>query len=627
MDFRALMPGESYGMECRMLSCFIREGQKPLLKHPLCEALLFLKWLRVRSFFVFNLVFYALLVASLTCYIMVVFPAFSCLHLKSTTQETILPPFQLSPLPTTPANATTRTTIYKPLDRKEKWEQCGLGYEELLAYLLYFIWVGVTILSIKELFQVVDAPRVYLSSWDNVLVWPIIIFSFTITITSYVSKDTEEWEHHLAAIVMLLSYVELLLLIGRFPVFGLYVQMFTHVTKNFGKFLFAYLALINAFSLSFGVLFPNHPPFKIYALRLLKTLVMMTGEIEYDEWFFDDKKTIMYPGTSHVIFSVFLIFVTIILMNLLVGLAVSDIQGLQKSAGLDRLVRQTQLVAHFESFMFSEWLKWVIPTGILNILHRSILLSPSLYGGTLVLTPKTLRDTGLPPELVQVIVRSARARDHDSRRRNAFANFRTLSKTAQYTSDGDGDVQRSVDALRFGLDLLVWDMDERREESGHLRDMVDTLTQEVSRLTQRSENQTKTTTCPHCHQQLQPKVDPGSVYSSCSSDSQQLSPRHSPSRHSSGPSPRISPQPCPLPAPQLSPSPSLAHCSRVSPRSTPRRSPVLIQQPSSQSYPASFRPIEVLRSPLPRMQPIKRLSPSSVSPPASSSRLSPSTIV
>ncbi|KAK4301318.1 hypothetical protein Pmani_026524 [Petrolisthes manimaculis] len=631
MDFRVLMPGESYGMECRMLSCFIRENQKPLLKHPLCEALLFLKWLRVRSFFVFNLIFYALLVASLTCYIMVVFPAFSCLHLNSTTEETILPPFHLSPststLPTTPANTTTRTSTSGPDDRKEKWEQCGLGYEELLAYLLYFIWVEVTILSIKELFQVMDAPRVYLSTWDNVLVWPIIIFSLTITVTSYVSKDTEEWEHHLAAIVMLLSYVELLLLIGRFPVFGLYVQMFTHVTKNFGKFLFAYLALINAFSLSFGVLFPNHPPFKIYALRLLKTLVMMTGEIEYDDWFFDENKTIMYPGTSHIIFSIFLVFVTIILMNLLVGLAVSDIQGLQKSAGLDRLVRQTQLVAHFESFMFSEWLKWVIPTGILNILHRSILLSPSLYGGTLVLTPKTLRDTGLPPDLVQIILRTARARDHDSRRRNAFANFRTLSKTAQYTSDGDGDVQRSVDALRFGLDLLVWDMDERREESGNLRDMMDALTQEVSSLTQCSENLTKATTCPHCNQQLQMRVE-GSEYTSCSSEPQQPSPRYSPSsRHSSRPTPRLSPQPCPLAVPQLSPSPSLSHYSYISPRSSPRCSPGVMQQPSSPTNPKSFRPIELLRSPLPRMQPIQRLSPSSVSPPASSSRLCPSTIV
>ncbi|XP_071516483.1 transient receptor potential channel pyrexia-like [Panulirus ornatus] len=531
MDFRVLVPGDGYGLECRMLSCFIREGQKPLLKHPLCETLLFLKWLRVRSFFVFNLVFYALLVAMLTCYIMVVFPASSCIHLNSTTSETILAPFQMTPTyvkvdhnevstpqpRSNPTNSSVESTgkanDTPPVNtaRQSKREQCGLHYQSVLVYLLYFIWAGVGMLAVKETFQVVDAPRTYMSSWDNVLVWPIITFTATITITSYIRYDTQEWEHHLAAIVILLSWVELLLLIGRFPVFGLYVQMFTHVTQNFGKFLFAYLSLINAFSLSFGVLFPNHAPFKLYALRFVKTLVMMTGEIEYDEWFYDESKTIMYPGTSHIIFLIFLIFVTIILMNLLVGLAVSDIQGLQKSAGLDRLVRQTELIAHFESIMFSEWLAWAMPKGVLRLLHRRILLCPSLYGWTLVINPKTRQDTGLPHELLEVILRTARARDHVSRRRNAFANFRTMSKAAQYSSDADCDVHRSIDALRFGLDLLVWDVDERRENRTQLKESLATLTEEVARLGKCVDALADDRACPTCHRQ----EERSSVYTSC----------------------------------------------------------------------------------------------------------------
>ncbi|KAG7175894.1 Transient receptor potential channel pyrexia-like 1 [Homarus americanus] len=544
IDFRVLVPGDGDGLECRMLSCFIRENQKPLLKHPLCETLLFLKWLRVRSFFIVNLVFYALLVAMLTCYIMVVFPAASCLHLNSTTQETIFPPFQFTastfletnqkPLSTKvdsdhpnilevsldfsngslEPTETSDTILPIQLEKISKREQCGMKYEELLVYLLYFVWAGISMLAIKEIFQVIDTPRTYFSSWDNVIVWPIIIFTMTITVTSYVRHDTEEWEHHLAAIVIFLSWVELLLLIGRFPIFGLYIQMFTHVTKNFGKFLFAYVSLINAFSLSFGVLFPNHPPFKVYALRFIKTLVMMTGEIEYDDWFFGDKK-IMYLGTSHVIFAVFLIFVTIILMNLLVGLAVSDIQGLQKSAGLDRLVRQTELIAHFESIMFSEWLAWAMPQRILSFLHRSILLCPSLYGRTLVLTPKTLQDTGIPQELVDAIIRTARTRDHATRRRNAFTNFRTLSKTAQFSSDADGDMQRSIDALRFGLDLLVWDVDERREDSVHLKEALATLSEELAHVGQCVETLSAAKMCSSCQQQEEGKEERTSVYTSC----------------------------------------------------------------------------------------------------------------
>ncbi|XP_045599551.2 transient receptor potential channel pyrexia isoform X2 [Procambarus clarkii] len=551
IDFHILVPGDKDSLECRMLSCFIQEGQKPLLKHPLCETLLFLKWLRIRSFFIFNLVFYALLVAMLTCYIIIIFPAASCLRLNSTTQETTFTPFQFtaSASPnehhTSPTRKTAHLQQHNPhhdtvhsshytdggLKQSEnsitilptltlklsEREKCGLKYEDLLAYPLYFIWIGTSILAVKEIFQVIDSPKTYFSSWDNVLVWPVIIFTMTITVTSYVREDTEDWEHHLAAVVILIGWVELLLLIGRFPVFGLYVQMFTHVTKNFGKFLFAYISLINAFSLSFGVLFPNHPPFRLYALRLVKTLVMMTGEIEYDTWFFNDDKTIMYPGTSHIIFVIFLIFVTIILMNLLVGLAVSDIQGLQKSAGLDRLVRQTELIAHFESFMFSKWFAWAMPKGILSFLHRSILLCPSLYGKTLVLSPKMLQDTGLPQELVEVILNTARARDRASRRRNAFANFRNLSKSAQYSSDADGDMQKSIDALRFGLDLLVWDVDARQENNVQIKEALATLSDEIVHVSKCVDTLVESRMCPNCQQQLEGKDERTSVYSSCDS--------------------------------------------------------------------------------------------------------------
>ena len=42
-------------------------------------------------------------------------------------------------------------------------------------------------------------------------------------------------------------------------------------------------------------------------------------------------------------FLAFVLLAAVVLMNLMVGLAVSDIQGLQRSAGLDRLVRQVSI--------------------------------------------------------------------------------------------------------------------------------------------------------------------------------------------------------------------------------------------------------------------------------------------
>lgn len=90
------------------------------------------------------------------------------------------------------------------------------------------------------------------------------------------------WQHHVAAIVIFLVWLELMMLVGRFPIFGLYVQMFTKgvlrryalndfffkkmfcipVAVNFAKFLLAYCCLLVAFGLSFGVIFSNYPAFQ-----------------------------------------------------------------------------------------------------------------------------------------------------------------------------------------------------------------------------------------------------------------------------------------------------------------------------------------------------------------------------
>lgn len=46
-------------------------------------------------------------------------------------------------------------------------------------------------------------------------------------------RATHDWQQHSAAIVIFLVWLELMMLVGRFPIFGLYVQMFTKVNTFF----------------------------------------------------------------------------------------------------------------------------------------------------------------------------------------------------------------------------------------------------------------------------------------------------------------------------------------------------------------------------------------------------------
>lgn len=66
------MPNTDRG-ETELLLAFIEVGKKRILKHPLCETFLFLKWRRIRKFFLFSLFYHAIYVILFTVYVLGVF--------------------------------------------------------------------------------------------------------------------------------------------------------------------------------------------------------------------------------------------------------------------------------------------------------------------------------------------------------------------------------------------------------------------------------------------------------------------------------------------------------------------------------------------------------------------------
>lgn len=86
---------------------------------------------------------------------------------------------------------------------------------------------------------------------------------------------------------------------------------------------------------------------------MIKTSVMMIGEFEFDDLFFDNvnldgepaasASKMPYRTTTFLFFMGFMCVMSIIVMNLLVGLAVDDIKAVQDSAVLQRLAMQVSL--------------------------------------------------------------------------------------------------------------------------------------------------------------------------------------------------------------------------------------------------------------------------------------------
>ena len=72
LDFKVLIPNKSRG-ESSMFMAFIETGHQHLLKHPLCESFLHLKWLKVRKFFFISLIFHLVFTILHTAFVLKVY--------------------------------------------------------------------------------------------------------------------------------------------------------------------------------------------------------------------------------------------------------------------------------------------------------------------------------------------------------------------------------------------------------------------------------------------------------------------------------------------------------------------------------------------------------------------------
>ena len=105
---------------------------------------------------------------------------------------------------------------------------------------------------------------------------------------------------------------------------------------------------------------------------------MMTGEIEYNDLYYPQKQILnftatnssggvfqgvgdieevtepqFFPVTAHAILTAFILIISIVIMNLLFGMAVSDVQELYKMSRLHQSIQQVHLISYMESMLTS----------------------------------------------------------------------------------------------------------------------------------------------------------------------------------------------------------------------------------------------------------------------------------
>lgn len=277
-----------------------------LMSHPTITSFLWMKWRRIRPYFYLNLLFYFLFVSILTAYVILL-------------------------------NTTADSPAFLPL-----------------------FWITAVLLAIftlRELFQLAISYRRYLFNIENLMELALIGMTFALMMRRVEDRE-ENVSRHLSGLVILFSWTEGVLLIGGHPLLSTYITMFREVSYNFAKFLTWFISLIIAFGLCFFIIFNRNGEeedgeeinayFASPNLALMKTIIIsLTGEIEFED--------IKFPSEfSRVIFLVFVFFIMLVLVNLLNGLAVSDIAVIKKESEIMSHISRVELMCQIESTLLGD---------------------------------------------------------------------------------------------------------------------------------------------------------------------------------------------------------------------------------------------------------------------------------
>ncbi|XP_069676177.1 transient receptor potential channel pyrexia [Periplaneta americana] len=415
MDFRILLQNCHMG-EISFLKTFVDAGQKDILEHPLCEAFLYLKWEKIRKYYIARLLFYLIFVLSLSAYVLMAL-AHNCYNSsKAMNNATLM--------------RDSRMLESDVLCKDNSMIANFLRKRPIVTEVMWYVLVFFTVIElIRKLIGLAaySSFKQYLCQMENLIEWFVIVSVFVISCI-YTGR-TYTWQNHVGAFAVLLGWVNLMVMIGQLPMLGCYVAMYTSVQKEFAKLFAAYLCLLIGFTISFCVIFPTSDAFGNPFVGFMKVLVMMTGELEFEDLILgkdDEKKpAFLLEVSAHITFIIFLVFVTVVLMNLLVGIAVHDIQGLQKTAGLLKLVRQTELIAYIESALFSGYL----PHYIIKLLQWTALVSPSAYWVAIQVKPLNPREKRLPKNVLKAAYEIAKNR----KRCGHTVSSRGSSNTTSFT--------------------------------------------------------------------------------------------------------------------------------------------------------------------------------------------------
>lgn len=257
-----------------------------------------------------------------------------------TTTTTTTPSPSTSPSSSSSAQSRFRTTYtFKECSRK-----FGLvcGIEVILTILII-------LLVIQENIQLLTlGPKRYFSEFENWLEWTVYILA-TLGMIFQRNYGFLKW---VSAFGVPLAYLEFIFLLGRYPMLGGSISLIYYtITRHLLKTLLSLLVLI--FGFAFGFFIIHHEAyrndnFENPVKAFFKTLAMVVGEFEFDDLYGAHQDSYALAFTM-MLLTVLIILGNLVLLNLLIGIIVSDLSQLRESGHVQELLNKAQHIVQTET--------------------------------------------------------------------------------------------------------------------------------------------------------------------------------------------------------------------------------------------------------------------------------------
>ena len=371
---------------------FIRKNFTNLLEHPLSETFLVLKHQLLRGFAYWNLALFFLFVSSLTSVSVSSTNMWACCEVtyvgvtnelesnfaNDTTLEQFCELLASENAVTSPdlnniASSVTECLSHKPdCHPRLFWAIFSDAFPSLFWVLYITTWSLFGLICIREMCQAYSNWCRYVFDKENWL--EILMLALT---SGYLATllSNPNVSAHLGALSLLIAWADFALLIGRFPNIGIYIYMSIHIMKKIVTILLSFTPVLLGFAFAFRILIPNSDSFDNIFISVLKVLVMMIGEFDFEDNFRSEKVGEIGGSniTTQLVFILFLFVVSIVISNLLIGLTVNETDIVFKSALGMRLERAFSQIVAVED-------------------HLATSLSKTLYKAFKIIRPTVLKD-------------------------------------------------------------------------------------------------------------------------------------------------------------------------------------------------------------------------------------------